>query len=86
MWVWAQILGHCTALIAVALDMCVQVRSTTTLGVEDLYIVTSVTLENVWDNTLFDVQYQRTLDPNQEEVRLPLGCAHFDLMSCRLVY
>ena len=46
-----------------------QVSSATSFSTEDLSILTTVTLENVWDNTLFDVQYQRTMEPNQEQVR-----------------
>jgi hypothetical protein len=47
------------------------VSSSTSFGVNDMYFTTSVTMENTGDNTLFDVQYMRNVDPDQEEVRGP---------------
>lgn len=41
----------------------------TTAGIDDLHFVTTVTLENIGDNVLFDVQYLRSLTPIQEAVR-----------------
>jgi hypothetical protein len=45
-----------------------QVSKSTSFAVNDLYFTTSVTLENIGDNTLFDVQYMRNVDPDQEQV------------------
>lgn len=50
---------------------CLQVSSVTSFGVDDLHITTAVTLENIWSNTLYDVQYMRSVDPDMEAVR---GC------------
>ncbi len=41
----------------------------TSIGIEDLYFTTTVTLENVGDNTLFDVRYLRSVDPDPDTVR-----------------
>jgi hypothetical protein len=46
-----------------------QVTAITSCGINDLYFVTTVTLENVGDNTLYDVQYLRNIDPDVEQVR-----------------
>jgi hypothetical protein len=46
-----------------------KVSKSTSFGVNDLYFTTSVTLENVGDNTIFDVAYMRNVDPDQEQVR-----------------
>ena len=50
--------------------LLIQVSKTTSVGIEDLYFVTTVTMENVGDNTLYDVQYLRNLDPDPEQVIL----------------
>ncbi len=54
----------------------------TSFGIEDLYFVTTVTIENIGDNTIFDLQYMRNVDPDQEQVGQPPlvrcgSCLHF---------
>jgi hypothetical protein len=61
-----------------------QVSTVTTAGIDDLYFVTTVTLENVGDNILFDVQYLRGLTPRQEYVRATLRL-HMALCTYRMV-
>jgi hypothetical protein len=51
----------------------IQVSKSTSFGVSDLFFTTSVTLENTGDNTLFEVQYMRNVDPDQEQVHTLQG-------------
>jgi hypothetical protein len=43
-----------------------QVTAVTSIKPEDLYISTTVTLTNVHTETLYEVQYMRNIDPDQE--------------------
>ena len=89
---WGSSLGlcraHCLMLPALAATpleshcgLLIQVSKTTSVGIEDLYFVTTVTMENVGDNTLYDVQYLRNVDPDPEQVIL----AHHDVRAVAAV-
>ena len=56
------------AWVGVAGDL--KISKSTSFGVSDMFFTTSVTLENVGDNTLFNVAYMRNVDPDQEQVPL----------------
>jgi hypothetical protein len=53
---------HCAARCIAA-----QTSFSTVFGAEDLYFSTTVTLQNVWNETLYEVQYMRNVDPDQEQ-------------------
>jgi hypothetical protein len=44
-----------------------QVTAVTSIKPEDLYISTTVTLTNVHTEKLYEVQYMRNIDPDQEQ-------------------
>ncbi len=50
----------------------------TAFGVNDTYFTTTVTLQNVGSSTLYNVNWMRNVDPDQEEVRVAVpwgkGC------------
>jgi hypothetical protein len=48
-----------------------KVSVSTAFGVNDTFFTTTVTMENVGGSTLYEVEYMRNLDPDQEQVR---GC------------
>ena len=48
----------------------VKVSMSTGFGVNDTYIVSTVTLQNLLPTPLYNVSWMRSINPNQEEVRL----------------
>lgn len=53
--------------IAIA-NSSLKVSAVTSFGVNDTFVTTTVTLENVGDVLLNEVEYMRNVDPDQEEV------------------
>lgn len=45
-----------------------KISSSTSFGVSDLFFTTTVTLENIGTSRLYEVEYMRNVDPDQEQV------------------
>jgi hypothetical protein len=61
-----------------------QVSTVMYLGVDDVFLSASITLENIWSNTLYDVHYMRSVDPQMEAVREPREREGGACPCCRL--
>ncbi len=63
-----------------------KISKSTSFGVDDLFFTTTVTLQNTGTTVLYEVDYMRNVDPDQEQVRTACGCAvvcrYGDLTLC----